>query len=99
MDTRVKERLIGAVVLIGIIVAFVPEMLSGPRPPGPAAAPAEKALRTYTIDLQPPAPDSGDAEDEAAASSQTSGGNGSPSVGEAPVEAPVTTVTVVPRES
>src|SRR5215510_16523716 len=79
MDTRVKERLIGAVVLIGIIVAFVPEMLSGPPPSGANAAPQEKSLRTYTIDLAPPAPDTGQAEADSAPEAA-----GSPNASSAP---------------
>lgn len=50
MDTRVKERLVGAAVLVGIIVAFVPEMLSGPRHENSAPASSDQ-VRTYTIDL------------------------------------------------
>jgi len=87
MDTRVKERLIGAVMLIGIIVAFVPEMLSGPHPSGAAAAPQEKSLRTYTIDLAPPAPDTGQAETENAP--EPAAGNSVPSGTSSPApEAP-----------
>jgi DedD protein len=57
METAVKERLVGAVVLVGLIVALVPEMLSGPRR-GTAQEPAsgDGAVRTFTIDLQPPPP-------------------------------------------
>jgi DedD protein len=51
MDTRVKERLVGAAVLVGIIVALVPEMLSGPRDDIPAPASGDDQVRTYTIDL------------------------------------------------
>jgi len=50
MDTRIKERLVGAAVLVGIIVALVPEMLSGPRQENPAPASGDQ-VRTYTIDL------------------------------------------------
>jgi DedD protein len=54
METPVKERLVGAVVLVGLIVALVPEMLSGPRR-GDAthSASANVAVRTFTIDLAP----------------------------------------------
>ena len=31
METRVKARLIGALILVALIVLLVPEMLSGPR--------------------------------------------------------------------
>ena len=33
MDRRVKERLIGASILVVLIVLIVPELLSGPKPP------------------------------------------------------------------
>src|SRR5687768_2289781 len=57
METAVKERLVGAVVLVGIIVALVPEMLSGPRRPPPAEREAAHGtVRVHTIDLAPPAP-------------------------------------------
>lgn len=56
METAVKERLVGAVVLVGVIVALVPEMLSGPRRATTTdAAPNDGAVRTFTIDLTLPA--------------------------------------------
>ncbi len=55
METAVKERLVGAVVLVGLIVALVPEMLSGPRREATPARPsADGTVRTYTIDLATP---------------------------------------------
>jgi DedD protein len=54
MDRRVKERLIGATILVAIIVMLVPELLSGPRPKrAPAAAPASttEPVRNVTVDL------------------------------------------------
>ncbi len=53
METAVKERLVGAVVLVGLIVALVPEMLSGPRRESDAGQAADDSVRTYTIDLDP----------------------------------------------
>jgi DedD protein len=38
MDRRVKERLVGASILVVLIVLIVPELLSGPAPPVPAAS-------------------------------------------------------------
>lgn len=56
METAVKERLVGAVVLVGLFVALVPEMLSGPRREGAGhSASTDGAVRTFTIDLAPPA--------------------------------------------
>jgi DedD protein len=53
VETRVKERLTGAVILVALIVVLVPELLSGPhgvhRAPARAAdAPPE---RSFTVDL------------------------------------------------
>lgn len=53
METAVKERLVGAVVLVGLIVALVPEMLSGPRRQAGTDSAANGSVRTYTIDLTP----------------------------------------------
>jgi DedD protein len=54
MDRRVKERLIGASILVALIVLVVPELLSGPKPaalsaPRPAIAP--EPTRNVTVDL------------------------------------------------
>ena len=54
MDRRVKERLIGASILVALIVLVVPELLSGPKPaalsaPRPATAP--EPTRNVTVDL------------------------------------------------
>ena len=56
METRVKERLIGAVILVALIVALVPEILSGPHKSTDAgdSAGAEQSVRTYTVDLEAP---------------------------------------------
>lgn len=56
MDRRVKERLIGASILVVLIVLVVPELLSGPKPapPPPAVLPAaavSEPNRTVTVDL------------------------------------------------
>ena len=55
MDSRAKQRLTGAVILVAIFVLVVPELLTGPRDAEPAAPPADEAgLRRYTIDLDHP---------------------------------------------
>jgi DedD protein len=52
MDRRVKERLIGATLLVIVIVLVVPELLSGPKPArAPAPANPAATVRTYTVDL------------------------------------------------
>jgi DedD protein len=58
MDRRVKERLVGASILVVLIVLVVPELLSGPPAPTaaalgprlPVSTPAE-AVRNVTVDL------------------------------------------------
>ncbi len=66
MDTRIKERLTGALILVAALVILVPEIFSGrrlakPANEAPPAAPATEGppLRTYTSELaasSPPAP-------------------------------------------
>jgi DedD protein len=52
MDRRVKERLVGAAILVGVLVAVAPELLSGRKPSAPAAAAAAQGpIRTYTVDF------------------------------------------------
>ena len=58
MERRLKERLIGACILVVLLVAIVPELLSGPKSPVPdalhlpvAADPARDAVRNVTVDL------------------------------------------------
>jgi rare lipoprotein A len=62
MERRVKERLIGATILVVVVVALVPEFLSG-RHGGRVQPPAEPASsnRTFLVDVAhidtaPPAP-------------------------------------------
>lgn len=56
MDTHLKERLVGAAVLVAVAVILIPEMLSGPSgrdaaPAGSARTAEDGGVRTYTIDL------------------------------------------------
>ncbi|HZE42244.1 MAG TPA: SPOR domain-containing protein [Steroidobacteraceae bacterium] len=58
MDRRVKERLIGASILVALIVLVVPELLSGPKSAVPPAtlpttfpANAPEPTRNVTLDL------------------------------------------------
>ncbi|MBC8027795.1 MAG: SPOR domain-containing protein [Steroidobacteraceae bacterium] len=59
MDSRAKQRITGAVILVAVFVLLVPELLKGPDgKPGSketAAAPDEAGLRSYTIDIDAPA--------------------------------------------
>jgi len=50
MDSRAKQRLTGAVILVALFVLLVPELLTGPRNAG-GDAPNEEGMRRYTIDL------------------------------------------------
>jgi DedD protein len=59
MERRVKERLIGASILVVLVVLVVPELLSGPKVPTPASAPLlpkpsvgePPPVRNVTVDL------------------------------------------------
>jgi DedD protein len=53
MDPRVKERLVGATILVVLIVLIVPELLSGPKPAKVPASMPESAepVRNVTVDL------------------------------------------------
>jgi len=59
VDRHLKERLIGAAVLVAAAVILIPEMLTGPKDSGstqaellPSDAPTEAGgMKTYTIDL------------------------------------------------
>jgi DedD protein len=55
METRVKERLIGALILIALIVLLVPELLTGPHEERGSGTRDGGAVQTYTIDLTAPA--------------------------------------------
>ena len=88
MDRRVKERLVGASILLVLIVLVVPELLSGPAPP-PALPPqlptasAPKAVRHVTVDLATSKPT--EAEPAAAAPDEASV---APPPAQPPVQAP-----------
>ena len=67
MDSRAKQRLTGAIILVALFVLLVPELLTGPRNADAPATAAEEGMRRYTIDLNAanpaaPPPDSQPAE-------------------------------------
>ena len=69
MESRAKQRLTGAVILVALFVLLVPELLTGPGDKHPPAdSPTDEGLRRYTIELdaqnstgQPMAPAGGEA--------------------------------------
>ena len=68
MDSRAKQRLTGAVILVALFVLLVPELLTGPEDSaGTPAADAEQGIRRYTIDLNAPAPTGGQGAEPAVA--------------------------------
>lgn len=77
MDRRVKERLVGASILVAIAVLVVPELLSGPKPAAPPPAPnaiAPQPIRNVTVDLATSkAPAASEAEPPVAAPPPTAG--------------------------
>ena len=57
MDSRAKQRLTGAVILVALFVLLVPELLTGPRGADtPDGSPTDEGMRRYTIDLDASAP-------------------------------------------
>ncbi len=54
MDSRAKERLTGAVILVALFVLLVPELLTGPSSSQPAPPADESGLRRYTFDVDAP---------------------------------------------
>ncbi|HKE43774.1 MAG TPA: SPOR domain-containing protein [Steroidobacteraceae bacterium] len=107
MEIRVKERLIGALILVALIVLLVPELLSGPRQPSGSNTRDPGAVQTYTIDLgapsggAPPArarePDARPPDPEPATVTSPSGaGTG---IGTVSVEPPPGTADVQPEET
>jgi len=67
MESRAKQRLTGAIILVALFVLLVPELLTGPRDTHPdTQATDEAGMRRYTIELDsqrgasnpvPPAPE------------------------------------------
>jgi DedD protein len=55
MDTPSKERLVGAIIFVVLIVLVVPEILSGPHHfASPGNSPADTQKRSYVIELGNP---------------------------------------------
>jgi len=79
MDRRVKERLVGASILVVLIVLIVPELLSGP-PTGPVTprlpVSAPEPVRNVTVDLATSKSPEPVVEPAPASSTQTQGAHG-----------------------
>jgi len=57
MDSRAKQRLTGAVILVTLFVLVVPPLLDGPSSSDVSeGVPADEGMRRYTIDLDASAP-------------------------------------------
>lgn len=58
METEVKERLVGAIILVLLAVLVLPALLTGPRQPEPQAEPAAPTpVRSVDLDLGGARPD------------------------------------------
>jgi DedD protein len=101
MDRRVKERLIGASILVALIVLVVPELLSGPKSAVPPAtlpttfpANAPEPTRNVTLDLAtskaPANSEVEPAETQGSAASAVSAAKGGEASPAAPAPAPPT---------
>jgi cell division septation protein DedD len=95
MDRRVKERLVGATILVVLIILIVPELLSGPKArvtpvqPPSAAGPAE-AVRNVTVDL---------ATSKATPAENTPNDNTAASAASLPAESTTATGAAVPGDA
>jgi DedD protein len=100
MDRRVKERLIGASILVALIVLVVPELLSGPKPHVATAptlpASAPEPIRNVTVDLNPSkAPANAEVEP---AASQPAAASAASSAANPPVAQTLTEPSAVPAK-
>jgi len=101
METRLKERLTGAAILVALIVLVVPELFHGQRPDVAANTSSSgegPPVRSYTIDLSNgparTAPlQSTDSAGEASASAAPANGNAAASASSAPSSAAASTAS------
>jgi len=56
MDSRAKQRVTGAVILVALFVLLVPALLTGPPNADAPGTASEDGMRRYTIDLSAPNP-------------------------------------------
>jgi DedD protein len=103
MDRRVKERLVGASILVALIVLIVPELLSGPTPspvmPKPPLS-APEPVRNVTVDLAPGNAPASAAEPAASSSARPpEAPSGAPAVVDAAPPAPLETAVPPPTSA
>jgi len=106
MERPVKERLVGATILVTLIVLIVPELLSGPKRPAmpPLSASPPAPTRSVSVDLATskatPAPQAADLASAAsaaasgAAASDVAAPGGDTQAARAAPEAPAAAPTV-----
>lgn len=88
METAVKERLVGAVILVVLVVLVVPVLLSGPREPQPRSEPEANGARSVEIVVgDPGAEPASDAQDVVPEAAAVLPGDSAP-VPEAPTGVP-----------
>jgi DedD protein len=66
MDSRAKQRLTGAVILVTLFVLLVPALLTGPPSADAPGTAAEEGMRRYTIELNAPNPSAPPSDSETA---------------------------------
>jgi DedD protein len=92
VDSLVKERLTGAIILVVLIVLLVPELLSGPSRSAPAPQAAatsseEPPLRSYTINLADDSHSAGASAEASNATARVSGPAQPTTIAESPTPA------------
>jgi DedD protein len=107
MDRRVKERLVGATILVVLIVLIVPELLSGPKQsqaPASTGATSADTVRNVTVDLatskatadtDAPSASSAGASPDGRSDGSVGAGNAAGGAGVAPVAHPPPTVSTL----
>ncbi len=107
MESRAKQRLTGAIILVALFVLLVPELLTGPRDAHPETQGAsDEGMRRYTIDLDtqraaaaPAAPSAEPAVKLPPVATATEANPTRAVPGEAAAAAPVTTPTAPAQHS
>jgi DedD protein len=100
MDRRVKERLIGASILVALVVLVVPELLSGPKPnaaPAPTlATAAPEPIRNVTVDLTTSRPPANSEPEPATPSPAAAAASGAPAANSPAARTPAPSPAPIP---